>query len=818
MSNQQEKQKPQLGMIRKLKNLPELTLPPEYELRHYEPGDESAWKRIISASFKKEDIDFQKMMRTDYPYRPERILFITRNNIPVATASAWYRPKWGKNSGYLHMVGVLPDHSGKKLGFMVSLAALYHMMREGKKEAVLHTDDFRIPALKTYLKLGFSPLLFHENHRERWPKIFDKIGKPGLKDEFSDLLSGPLFEPMEEKPDSDSPDKYRFCHKWYTERPHKLGTGNTDSLGDESLYKPSLLGTARVKPETIEAAAKASLKLIYTAGTAGIREGSRIIFYMGGQRPLVGGIQDISIEDNFDMIFNRIKLEPVHVQGPSSVDLEVSDKTAKQVVVSLKKGNLKKGDTIIVDAGPDSGFPWTPLAGRYEIKVIFDTGDNIPQRRLPEPLVIEVLPTQEDHLETTVSCTHGTTESLKVHTTLRDKFDNRVPLDGTVELSSGDRKKSVPMKNGLCETFWKNENLTSFNIQAVHKESKLRCSSNPSIPTKGMNLYIGDLHVHDFMSAAHGYTDDIYRWAKEDRNFDFVSIPVQLHGWLDNEKWTIAKFMNERFLDEGNFVTFLANEWQHTGYADKVIHFLGGDQPYFCVDDNRYSNAAKLYEAVRGSDALIISHHCSYPPGSWCSRTDFEVIETDVERLVELWSMHGSSEGFDTQDRPLRKMDPDNTVLAALRRGLRVGFVGGSDTHSGRPGGSAKEPYPYWGGIAAVWAKSLTRRDLFEALYARRTYALTGARIVLRMTVNGSPMGSELPATDRVDIAIDVWAPERIKSVQIMKNGMLYDEHRGTGKEFHLERDDTAGGTAFYHCRVQQEDGHLAVCSPVWIG
>jgi hypothetical protein len=163
-------------------------------------------------------------------------------------------------------------------------------------------------------------------------------------------------------------------------------------------------------------------------------------------------------------------------------------------------------------------------------------------------------------------------------------------------------------------------------------------------------------------------------------------------------------------------------------------------------------------------------------------------------------------------------MDKRNTVLEALRNGLRVGFVAGSDTHSGRPGGSLKEPYPYWGGLAAVWADALTRRDLFSALYARNTYALTGARIVLRMTVNGHLMGSELPPAENAEIKIDVWSPGQIKSVQLLKNGYCIEELPGPGREMHIERKDTAEGCAFYHCRVVQQDGHLAVCSPVWIG
>jgi hypothetical protein len=37
--------------------------------------------------------------------------------------------------------------------------------------------------------------------------------------------------------------------------------------------------------------------------------------------------------------------------------------------------------------------------------------------------------------------------------------------------------------------------------------------------------------------------------------------------------------MNERFLEEGELDTFLGFEWQDTGYGDKAVHFLGGDQP-----------------------------------------------------------------------------------------------------------------------------------------------------------------------------------------------------------------------------------------------
>ena len=346
----------------------------------------------------------------------------------------------------------------------------------------------------------------------------------------------------------------------------------------------------------------------------------------------------------------------------------------------------------------------------------------------------------------------------------------------------------------------------------------LSAVSNPCVETQDLHLYIGDLHCHDFLSEAEGYTDEVYRWAIEDRRLDFVSVVPQAHGWLDNETWTVAKYMNERYLREGQFVPFLGFEWQHSGYGDKVVHYLGGGQPYLPVNDRRYSSPAKLYAALRASDALVISHHPGYPIEEWVPGTDFEAVETDVERLVELWSMHGSSEGYDPFDRPLVGAADNGGVLAALRRGLRVGFVAGSDTHSARPGGSVREPRPYWGGLAAVWARKLTRRELFDALRARRTYALTGARIVLKMTANGAWMGEDLPLVEHIDLRIDVWALGSIKLVEVMKDGRVWQRVSPDGDECHLELEDRISGPAFYHCRVTQVDGELAVCSPVWIG
>ncbi len=68
----------------------------------------------------------------------------------------------------------------------------------------------------------------------------------------------------------------------------------------------------------------------------------------------------------------------------------------------------------------------------------------------------------------------------------------------------------------------------------------------------------------------------------------------------------------------------------------------------------------------------------------------------------------------------------EQSVRMFLGTGGRTGFVGGSDTHEGKPAART-----------AVLAEALTREGLFEALRSRRNYAVTHARIVLDFRING---------------------------------------------------------------------------------
>ena len=168
----------QLHMVRSsLRGLGKAIPPPGYHLRTYSKGDEESWAGIMNNSLG-EGWDVERCRRelTARPqFRPGGLYFATHKNKPIGTACAWTTAPDESEMGSIHMVGVLPEHRGKKLGYVLCLSVLHFFRENGFQTAQLRTDDFRLPAIKTYLDLGFEPDYMDESHRKRWNAILEKL-------------------------------------------------------------------------------------------------------------------------------------------------------------------------------------------------------------------------------------------------------------------------------------------------------------------------------------------------------------------------------------------------------------------------------------------------------------------------------------------------------------------------------------------------------------------------------------------------------------------------------------------------------------------
>jgi mycothiol synthase len=107
-----------------------------------------------------------------------RVWVITDGLRVVGTASERLLPAQYPDAGYVHYVGVASSARGHRLGQVVTEACLYGFFQRGLGAAVLETDDFRLPAVRTYLRIGFVPEYRSDLERSAWSAVFRELEHP----------------------------------------------------------------------------------------------------------------------------------------------------------------------------------------------------------------------------------------------------------------------------------------------------------------------------------------------------------------------------------------------------------------------------------------------------------------------------------------------------------------------------------------------------------------------------------------------------------------------------------------------------------------
>ena len=120
---------------------------------------------------------YRNMMTANPLYREDKCFFILENEKAVATLTVICN--YEKSEGYIHMVACREEARGKGYGTLLNKLAEYTLKKEGMKTAYLTTDDWRIPAIKSYLRMGFYPDVSTSEFKKRWDKIYDLINVHG---------------------------------------------------------------------------------------------------------------------------------------------------------------------------------------------------------------------------------------------------------------------------------------------------------------------------------------------------------------------------------------------------------------------------------------------------------------------------------------------------------------------------------------------------------------------------------------------------------------------------------------------------------------
>lgn len=521
------------------------------------------------------------------------------------------------------------------------------------------------------------------------------------------------------------------------------------------------------------------------------------------------------------------------------------------VRVVLLKGEMREGDTLSIVYGDRSqgskGMRAGVVAGPEQPTTLaIDTAGRGQFRRFGQTPRLSIragLPT-DMILTTTSQVLLG--QVAKLHLALVDRFRNpaagysgditmrlkigRADIPEHVHFDAGHGWKDIaftPRQEGLLR------------IEAYEQDRRLEALSNP-IQVLGAkpveSLYWGEIHSHTRFSIEDGVGNpaDAYDYARHVSGLDFYAMtdharpPVgEYAAGLSQENYGEYNELADRFYAPDEFVTLHGYEASfYPPYGHVNVYFRGKPGPLLFPDR---LTLPEMWKFLTPGEVLTIPHHTLKMPApiDWTNAKN-----PQYRRNFEIYSAHGSSEEYDPSEplaieqslftNPSTSQKSGISAQDAWEKGYQLSTVASSDDHRSHPG------QPGYG-LTAVYAKSLTREDIFDALFHRRTYATTGEHIILGFDINGTPMGQETVIHGVASIHVRAIGTDIVDQVDLLRHISGKPGFQIIDQQFPAAEavsftflDHPPTGQAVYYLRLRQRNSVsgrpvMAWSSPVWV-
>ncbi len=163
-----------IDMLRDLEDLPPpVALPAGCRLvtAAQVPDFAPAWAELLNLSFEDGDwtpekLDREFMSRPQFD--PQGLFFALVGDAPASVALGWLDEPGETVRGRIHYVGTSPGERGKGLGRAVVAGVTRYMQARGLRQVCLGTQQYRVPAVRLYLSLGFRPWPHSEEDEAVW--------------------------------------------------------------------------------------------------------------------------------------------------------------------------------------------------------------------------------------------------------------------------------------------------------------------------------------------------------------------------------------------------------------------------------------------------------------------------------------------------------------------------------------------------------------------------------------------------------------------------------------------------------------------------
>lgn len=326
-------------------------------------------------------------------------------------------------------------------------------------------------------------------------------------------------------------------------------------------------------------------------------------------------------------------------------------------------------------------------------------------------------------------------------------------------------------------------------------------------------LYFGQLHAHSEVSDGTFSMEDYFAYGRDEGMLDFCA--------LSDHDWELVEHSRNRTFHRLERLTEICNSFNEPGkYATLVgyewmDHWAGHMNVYFRSDKNceiypgfvsllheypQFPHQKDILAKFRGRRDVLVLPHFSHG-------FQWEEYDEALQRAAEVYSMWGYSE------EKTACLPTAEGFVRHLADGRKFAFLGGADSHHGMPGQTGlRSKYSmlsFREGLTAVYADSLSRETVFDAIQGYAAYATTGERILIlpRFHVEG----------DSVHLSCIIGGTASLCGAEVIGNQgrcLFYTaEGRETGTKIEAvfpRMRAREGASEFYYLKVTQEDGEKA--------
>jgi len=172
-----------------MQGFPLYELPPGYQFRTYQPGDDVTWTRLNQAAepfFEVKSDLWQSQFGEDIDALPGRMFFVTTpSGGVVGSITAWWEKERANpgERGRIHWVMVHPEYQGRGLSKPMMTRAMQRLA-ESHPAAVLGTSSGRSWAVKVYLDFGLLPNAQEIAEKPEvlaaWQQVQQRLNHPAL--------------------------------------------------------------------------------------------------------------------------------------------------------------------------------------------------------------------------------------------------------------------------------------------------------------------------------------------------------------------------------------------------------------------------------------------------------------------------------------------------------------------------------------------------------------------------------------------------------------------------------------------------------------